>query len=288
MKRKLFVIFGLNALCAVLLFCVLSLPRCAFAQDVQVDPGPGVTVAAASLITEAQADQLFNSVAIGDWWAVAAVAVFVLTQAIKSGAASGWFSGRYPKVSAFFADPRVLFLLPFVLAGLPAVFTAVKSGQPFTLSLLIRSIITEGGGAKGIFFAWKNFTEKPTPVPPAAALLLLLPLLSFSSCSTVTPFIVTGDSVDALGKQYTETASAMFAGCSKDKIEPDTCRAWRDFSERFKPGYDLAVTGWKSAAVVEDAAKRGRVAASVGALGAELGTFIVDLQRLKLLPGGTP
>ena len=119
-------------------------------------------------------------------------------------------------------------------------------------------------------------------------LALLVLNMSLFGCSTVTPFIVTGDSLDAVGKQFTETSVAMYNGCSRGKVEPDTCRAWRDFSERFKPGFDLAVTGWKGALVVNDAAKRGQVAGAIGALGAELGVYIVDLQRLKLLPGGAP
>lgn len=115
---------------------------------------------------EELAGKAFDAFAVGDWWALGAVAVFVLTMLVKSGVASAWMKARWPKTSAFVDDPRVSFFLPVALAGVPGVFTAIKSGQPFTVGLLVGSIVKVSGGAKMIFLGWKNFTETKPPVAP--------------------------------------------------------------------------------------------------------------------------
>lgn len=163
---------GVIGLCAALswlaLIAVLAVPSCAFAQDT-VAIAPALAADASGV--DALAEKAFDAFAIGDWWALGSLAVFGLTLGVRSGAASRWASSGYPRVSAFFADPRVMFFVPIFLAGVPGVLSAVLSGKPFTLGLLVKSITVVSGGAKTIFLGWRNFQEggaKPGALPAPA------------------------------------------------------------------------------------------------------------------------
>lgn len=280
--RKIAVLLGLTALSWCAVAVVLWVPSCAFAAQLAPD-------ALATATTEELAGKAFDAFALGDWWTLGAVVVFALTQLIKSGTASAWFTERWPKTSAFVNDPRVLFFLPVVLAGVPGVLTAVGSGQPFTLGLLMKSITATAGGAKVIFMGWKNFSEaskgKAPEVPPAAAVLLVVLGLLCSSCSSVKGYLVTGETLDQAGAQFEIAAPIFFQACSEQRLPVDTCRKWRDFAKRFELLYRPSTNAWHAAALVNEAAVRQRYSDMVGPLLAELAELSAALSGAGLLPG---
>lgn len=113
----------------------------------------------AAMTGEELAGAAFDAFTIGDWWGLGAIGVFALTLAIRSGAASKWAGTKFPRLSKWLLNPMVMFFVPIFLAGIPGTLAAVFSGQPFTLGLLLKSIVAVSGGAKTIFLGWKNFVE---------------------------------------------------------------------------------------------------------------------------------
>jgi hypothetical protein len=265
--------FGVGRTLAAL---VLLAPFASHAQSVTTYSSP-----------EEMAAKAFDAFALGDWWALGALAVFLLTQAIKSGAASEWFSGKYPKAAAFFADPRVLFLLPLVLAGLPGTLAAVKSGQPFTLGLLLKTIIAVGGGAKTIFLGWKNVTEKPAPaIPPVAVALVLSVLLS--GCTATKAFIVTGEVENQVGKQFVIASNAMQAAEQSGKVSHKDFLVWAEFSARFDTFYGRGIDALKAARAIKDDIAAHDLEAAIGRIALELAGFYETMRKAGLLPMGAP
>lgn len=325
-KRNVAVVGLLAVGCWSLLFCALALPRCAWAQDVDVQAHPNAPqghprsgnaeepaldpaqLAAAPELPDEFYTKAFDAFAIDDWWALGALGVLALTWSVKSGAASKWLKERAPAVSAFLLDPVVLFLVPLGLSGVPLTIAAVKSGSPFTVGLLAGTIIKVNGGAKVVFLGLKNVVERRAiakakgeaskaaiaAVPPAALpLLLLLPsLLLSSSCSSVKGYLVSAQTLDEAGAQF-EVAGPIFnKACAEQKLPLDTCRSWRDFATRFKVLYRPSANAWHAAALVNEAAVERRYSDMVGPLLAELARFgaVLTSQGLlpNLVPGGEP
>ncbi len=103
-----------------------------------------------------------------------------------------------------------------------------------------------------------------------AALLLLL-----CACSGVSPLVVTGESLAALGDTFAETATAMDAGLDAKTVTVEQYRAWRTFGLGFQHSYPLAVALWEVARATQDKATEREVARILVRLAGELAAFRV-------------
>lgn len=108
---------------------------------------------------------------------------------------------------------------------------------------------------------------------PLAALLLA------GSCSSVTPFVVTGKSLTALDHQFADTAAAMNQALDAKQVTPEQYRTWADFARRFRAYNPLAVSAWKTAKDLGDDLFAGDFGAAISRLAIELGGFIAQLQE---------
>lgn len=110
--------------------------------------------------------------------------------------------------------------------------------------------------------------------------------LLIMSCSTMTGFVASGETLDALGHQFVETNQLMAQAVQIRAIMPEDYRAWRTFGHRFQELYPLAVAMWEGARKVNDAVTEGKMAGLIAELAAELTKFaqmvaaIPDLVRL--------
>jgi MFS family permease len=75
----------------------------------------------------------------------------LFTLALALGQALKFFGSKLPgKVGEAFASPIALWVLPMVVAILGSIVTALATGQPFTLALLLTAVAS-GFGAGGTF-----------------------------------------------------------------------------------------------------------------------------------------
>lgn len=123
-------------------------------------------------------------------------------------------------------------------------------------------------------------------VTPAVALLLLLPLLALSSCSSVKGYLVSGQTLDEAGAQFEVVAPIFNRACAAEQLPIETCRGWRDFANRFKVLYRPSANAWHAAALVNEAAVERRYSDMVRPLLDQLAQFGAVLTSQGLLPGG--
>ena len=118
-----------------------------------------------------------------------------------------------------------------------------------------------------------------------SAPLRLLPLLALlavpTSCATTgaqaTAILASGQSIDAAGKTFVETAAAARDAHAKGALTEAQWRGWLEFAARFKASWTLMQDAWSAAAAVEDYATAGRLFEALGALAGELGVWIADV-----------
>ncbi len=120
----------------------------------------------------------------------------------------------------------------------------------------------------------------------AAALVLFAALAS--SCTNVTPFIVTGKSLSLLENQFADTGAAMSAGLDAGKVTPERYKQWVEFGKRFKAVDQVAFDAWTAAVAANDSALAGKFGEALGLLAAELLTFYNEMKAANLLPPGAP
>jgi hypothetical protein len=117
-------------------------------------------------------------------------------------------------------------------------------------------------------------------VPSWIPLLLLALTLWLSSCSSVKGYLVSGQTLDEAGAQFELAAPIVAKGCESKSIPLDTCRAWRDFANRFKVLYRPSVNAWHAAALLNEAAVQRRYSDMVGPLLAEGAELYATLAKL--------
>lgn len=122
----------------------------------------------------------------------------------------------------------------------------------------------------------------------AAPVLLLVFTIGLSSCSSVTPFVVSGQSLAALDNQFADTGAAMNAGLDAGKMKPDAYRKWGVFALKYKAVEQMAYDAWRSAVAANDKALAGKFGEALGLLSAELLTFYGQAKDAHLLPAGAP
>lgn len=101
---------------------------------------------------------------------------------------------------------------------------------------------------------------------PVALLLALL----LAACATSTGFIVSGESLDGVGKAFVITGQTYNRELDAKRITVDQYRQWAAFAKKFQASYGPAVQLWKSSIAVNDAALTNQTDAIIVGLVTEL------------------
>ena len=101
-------------------------------------------------------------------------------------------------------------------------------------------------------------------------ILLLIVLVLASACASTTGFLVTGESLDAVGKAFVQVGTVYNAQLDAKTITPAQYKTWATFAAKFKQAYPSGVQLWKSSVTVNDAALQKQSTAIVTALVTEL------------------
>lgn len=99
---------------------------------------------------------LFTAVVNGQAWIAVGIGISILVWVVRVGA----LKLLPKKVADFLHQPMVSFSLPFVLALLGGLGTALAGGSPFTVMLLLTEVLKVGGMALTSFMAVKNVAEQ--------------------------------------------------------------------------------------------------------------------------------
>lgn len=105
------------------------------------------------------------------------------------------------------------------------------------------------------------------------------------ACTNLTPYVVTGESLVAVGNQFADVGEAMNKGLDAGKVTPEQYRTWAAFGKRFQVLYPATVNAWSAALEANDKALQGDLAGAVARLTAELAGFVDVATRLGLLRG---
>ncbi len=73
-----------------------------------------------------------------------------------------------------------------------------------------------------------------------------------TACPSMTPFIVIGEALDGLGKQFVVVGKAMNHGLDAGTITKEQYRTWADFAKRFQTLYPSLAQGWRDARKATD------------------------------------
>jgi len=88
--------------------------------------------------------------------------------------------------------------------------------------------------------------------------LFLVLVLVLAGCAgakgVYTGLVTSGETLNAVGKQFVSISALYKAGCDSGQIKPAECAAYRKFGEKFKLSYPIAVALWESARAANDAA----------------------------------
>jgi hypothetical protein len=116
----------------------------------------------------------------------------------------------------------------------------------------------------------------------------------FSTCASVTPFVITGESINSAGKDFVICADLMDHALDSKLVTPEQYNEWKAFGIKFKLSYPIAVQLWESARNSNDVVLEQRALAILVTLAAELAKFYEPVKELilsirdDLKDGGTP
>lgn len=109
------------------------------------------------------------------------------------------------------------------------------------------------------------------------SLLLAVVLACAPGCKHATTVVLaTGESVNAAGERFVQTASLMRQARDAGALSAETYGRWAEFAKRFKAVYPLLVDAWQITATANDAVAAGKIFEALGELAQELATFYYD------------
>lgn len=113
--------------------------------------------------------------------------------------------------------------------------------------------------------------------------LFLMVALLVAACASSTGYVVTGESLDALGKTFVTVGQAYNKGLDAKTVTVEQYRTWAEYAKKFQQAYPAAVQLWKSSVAVNDAALTKQSSAIVTGLVTELAKVatVVGIQVLS-------
>lgn len=106
-------------------------------------------------------------------------------------------------------------------------------------------------------------------------LLGLALLTAACGTSTSTQLEITGDSIDALGKQFDAVSRQMTTGCINKVYTISACDTYRAFGEKFKQAYPALKTIWFTATQFDDQTLAGSAQAAFDKLRGDLAPYLI-------------
>ena len=100
--------------------------------------------------------------------------------------------------------------------------------------------------------------------------LMALAAYLMVACATVTGFVVTGESLDSVGKAFVTVGQTYNRELDAKRVTPEQYREWAAFARKFQQAYPSSVQLWKSSVAVNDAALTKKTNEIITALVAEL------------------
>lgn len=111
-----------------------------------------------------------------------------------------------------------------------------------------------------------------------------LPLvLLLSGCTATKAFVITGEGVDQVGKQFVHVSNAMQAGVASGKVSKEDFLEWAAFSSRFDVFYGRACDALRAAKAIGDDVAAKDMEAAIGRIAIELGGWAQAAQKAGLL-----
>lgn len=83
-------------------------------------------------------------------------------------------------------------------------------------------------------------------------LMVVSSLILLTSCKTLDPYIVSGESLSILADTFVDTAKVMDKGFEDGVIDVATYATWASFGVKFQMAYPLAIRLWKLAVDTQD------------------------------------
>ncbi len=106
------------------------------------------------------------------------------------------------------------------------------------------------------------------------SLLLLLSLILLVGCASIgQSLVVSGESLKAVGNEFIAVADVYVRGCAAQTISLSQCVAFRDFGEKFKVAYPMAIQLWGVARNANDVATAKKAEDVIKSLMTDLSVF---------------
>jgi hypothetical protein len=90
--------------------------------------------------------------------------------------------------------------------------------------------------------------------PRRSSWALLFVVLLVAACRSSAGYVVTGESLDALGQSFVKVGEAYNKGLDAKSVTSEQYRTWASFAKKFQTAYPPAVQMWKASVAVNDAA----------------------------------
>jgi hypothetical protein len=104
----------------------------------------------------------------------------------------------------------------------------------------------------------------------AGTLVLALALAVFGCAGVGNTPAVTGELLDAAGRQFVAVGTLYNQLLDQHVITPEQYKPWAAFAKHFKPAFPVAVAAWGAARAVGDQIAQDNTAAAIAAMTAEL------------------
>lgn len=101
------------------------------------------------------------------------------------------------------------------------------------------------------------------------------------SCKGIDPYIVSGDSLSELGETFLIAVEGWKVARNEGLVSELEYEKWKEFGERFKKLYPVAVKLWSTAVDLKDASALNQLQEVLTSLSGELGIF---MQMLRTAP----
>lgn len=109
-----------------------------------------------------------------------------------------------------------------------------------------------------------------------------------SGCTATKAFVVTGESIDQVGRQFVIASDAMQLAQKEGRVSKEEFLAWAEFSARFEVFYSRGVDALKAARAIGDDVAARDLEAAIGRIVIELMGHYSALKSAGLLPKGAP
>ena len=187
-----------------------------------------------------------------------------------------------------FIPPSQAWLYPLLATGLGALLDTVSQYATGT-SLGPRWGAVLGLAGVGLREVVDQLRNIRTGPGLRVLILLLVPLLLIGCASGTKALIVSGESLDATGKQFVQVAALYSDLLDKGMVTAEQYRRWRIFGQHFQFAYPKAVQLWRDARAANDVAAEKRAAALVQSLATDLAVFAAQsYEYLKRPPKPAP